>query len=224
LISMFVRRESFREYLRRYPVTSVLLGINTLVMLYVLINGGVEESGKLYWYGAMGSEAFTEHQYWRLFTSAFLHAGVMHFLMNMFSILVLAAPLEMMLGRGKYILFFVLTVLASSLSVYFLSNDFAVGASGYGFGVLGLYLYFILRMRGLLDPGSVRTILAFVAINWIYTFMNAGISISGHFGGFLGGFLFGAVFIPSVKELHRIPVWSMDQDGEVDKEQGPDKE
>lgn len=200
---ILVRNENLKQYLSRYPITCLIIGINTLAMLYTTIMGGLSDPYIVYLLGGLIPENIWGGEYYRLVTYAFLHNGMAHFLMNMFFIALIAPPVERMLGKARYILFFVFSVLFSGIVIMLLSIGASVGASGYGYALLGFFAYVIFFRKHLLDPDSRRTLLFFILFGWIYTFVFPSISISGHLGGFISGILIGAVFRDSLKHVGR---------------------
>lgn len=192
---MFLRRESFADYLRRFPILSVIIGLNALAMLYVIVNGGLSDDEYVIRLGGMMPEAVTSHEYWRFLTSSFLHLGMAHFLTNMFFLYVFVPPAEALLGKMKFIGLFLFSAIGSSLFVYSFGSQYAAGASGFAYGVLGFYVYLCLAFKQVMDKESAKIIYVMTALGFISSVVISGISLSGHAGGFAGGLLFGALFV-----------------------------
>lgn len=190
---MFVRRESFREFLRRYPFLSLIIAVNIAVFIYTALRFGVNDSFSLVYFAGIVPETVMVGQYWRFFTYAFLHDGFMHLIMNMFFLIVIAPPLERIIGHLRMMLLFVFSVASTSLLVYTAGTQYGVGASGFAYGVLGLFLYIVLHHKDFIDPDSRKIVLIWMAIGWAGTLIIPGISFYGHLGGFIGGFLFGLI-------------------------------
>lgn len=192
---MFIRRESFGDFLRRYPFLSTIIALNILVFGYTALRFGVSDSYSLVYFAGIVPEAAAYGEYWRFFTYAFLHDGFMHLIMNMFFLIVIAPPLERIIGRLRMLLLFLFSVLGTSLLVSTVGTGYGVGASGFAYGVLGLFLYIVLHHKGFIDPDSRKIVLIWMAIGWVSTLIIPGISFYGHLGGFIGGFLFGLIFV-----------------------------
>ena len=127
-----------------------------------------------------------EGEWWRLLTSAFLHYGPLHLAMNMYALWLLGGALEDAMGRGRYILLYVVSGLAGSAGALLLDPDkFTAGASGCVFGLMGAALV-LERQRIDVFGGSVVGLLA---LNLAFTFFWPNISIGGHVGGLAGGAL-----------------------------------
>ncbi len=83
-----------------------------------------------------------QHQTYRLFTSMFLHLSFTHILFNMFTLLVVGPPVEVMLGKSRFLALYLLAGLGGSVCSYLISPapEIGVGASGAIFGVMAAYL------------------------------------------------------------------------------------
>ncbi len=177
--------------LNRPQVTIALIAVNVLV--YGLLNNGHAIGG----YGVndldLYGPAVADGEWWRLITAGFLHASVLHLLMNMFALWIFGSQLEPVLGKGRYLAAYGASLLAGSLGVMVLSFDSpTVGASGAIFGLLGVALV-LQRSSGInVWQSGLGTI---VVINLLITFGIPGISIGGHLGGLLGGIVCGAVIV-----------------------------
>ncbi|MFF2481573.1 rhomboid family intramembrane serine protease [Paenibacillus sp. NPDC058071] len=196
---IFLRYESFREYLRLYPVTVILIALNIVYFIVVALNGGTTDTYTLIKYGAFVTlpdvDPYGILEPWRYVTSMFMHAGFQHLLFNMFSLLVFAPPLERLLKKPRYLLFYLLCgVLASAFSavMQLVLGDgplLAVGASGAIYGVYGAFLYIALFRKAWLDDGSRKTVYTILVFGIIYSILIPKISLWGHVGGGLAGFL-----------------------------------
>ena len=122
---------------------------------------------------------------WQLLTSAFTHVSPIHIALNMLGLYLFGPVIEAAIGRGRFLVVYLLSGLAGSAMVYWLSAEHGstLGASGAIYGLLGAALVLATKVRG-----DVQGILLLLAINTIYTFSGPGnISWQGHLGGFLGG-------------------------------------
>lgn len=129
-------------------------------------------------------------EYYRLFTSMFLHYGLLHLVMNMWALWVLGRTLERVLGPLRFLALYLISGLGGSVSVYLFAGPHAptAGASGAIFGLFAA-LFIVLKRLGR-DTSSVIPILV---INLVISFV-PGISLAAHLGGFLTGGLLAAAF------------------------------
>jgi membrane associated rhomboid family serine protease len=134
---------------------------------------------------ALFGPAVADGEWYRLITSGFVHAGLLHLAMNMFVIWIAGSQLEPLLGRLRFSLLYLASLLAGSAGALLLSPDvFTVGASGAAFGLMGA-LAVGMYHRGIdIWRTGVGTI---ILINLLITFTVPSISIGGHVGGLLGG-------------------------------------
>ena len=122
---------------------------------------------------------------WRLFTSGFLHIGPLHLAFNMIALWIIGRDLEQVLGWGRFLLVYLISLLGGSLVVFLFENEttMTAGASGAVFGLMGGLAVVLLRLRR-----SPRPALTIILLNVVISFVVPGISILGH----LGGLVFGA--------------------------------
>jgi membrane associated rhomboid family serine protease len=169
-------------------VTKTLVGINIAVYVITAAQGAGINSpgGTLFAKWVLFGPAVANGDWWRLITSTFLHASLIHIAFNMYFLWFVGAPVEMALGRGRFLLVYIVSGLAGSAgALVYTPTSPTVGASGAIFGILGAALV-LERQRNYVLGGSA---LALVLINLVLSFAISGISIGGHIGGLVGGAL-----------------------------------
>lgn len=188
---LFLRYENFRQYIRWYPVTTIILFVQIVMYGWMEIVGSTSDNYTLVRFGALVNEAPFAGQYWRYFASQFLHSGFDHLLFNSFSLFVFAPPLERMLGKWKYAVFYLGSGFIGNLAtvLFFHGPVVSVGASGAIYGVFAAYLFIALFYKKALDKQSSSTIVTIVVVGFIYSFLIPQINYYAHIGGFVGGFL-----------------------------------
>ena len=126
------------------------------------------------------------NEWYRLFTVALTHAGLLHLGFNMYALLVLGNPLEAAFGARKLLLVFFFSLLTGSLtSAYFASaTSYSVGASGAIFGLFGAMVIVGNRIGA-----EVRSIYVIIGINFAIGFVLGGIDWKAHLGGLIGGLI-----------------------------------
>lgn len=188
---MFTRTESLATYVRKFPVTATIILINLLVFILLSINGGSTNLNTLIEYGAMNRTFVQNGEWYRLFTSAFLHIGLQHFLFNTFALYVFCCELEKTIGKLAYLGLYVASILGSGLAVFFFADAYSVtaGASGAIFGVFGAIYALMRTNRYYFDAATKQMFNVLLVLNVIFTFVGSSVSVSGHIGGLLTGFL-----------------------------------
>lgn len=172
-------------------VTYTLIGICILLFILMYIFGnGSEDKYTLIKFGANLDRLVRAGDYYRLFTSIFLHIGIIHLLCNMFSLYAIGKEIENLFGKVKYLIIFVLSGISGSLlSIAFTHNTISAGASGAIFGLLGALLYFGYYYRAYLGAVIRSSIIPIIVINLVIGFLTPGIDNAAHIGGLICGVL-----------------------------------
>lgn len=140
--------------------------------------------------GANFAPLIRQGEVWRVITYMFLHASLLHLIVNMYSLYALGASVENFLGRWKFIVvYFVSGICGGLLSAATGSNTISVGASGAIFGLAGALLYFGYHYRTYLGEAIKKQIIPIILINLLIGYLIAGIDNFGHIGGLIGGIL-----------------------------------
>jgi membrane associated rhomboid family serine protease len=190
-------------------VTKTLIVINSLMMLVTLAFTGRgllfgEISQVHVWGGLIAVPAqltnaegavvatvggISGGEYYRLFTSMFLHFGLIHLLVNMYALWVLGRTLEGVLGRGRFLALYLLSGFGGSVAVYLFEAPDAItaGASGAIFGLFS-GLFVVMRRLGRDTSWVVPVLVINVIISFVWP-----VSILGHLGGLITGAVAAAV-------------------------------
>jgi membrane associated rhomboid family serine protease len=176
------------------PVTRILVGINVALFIVEILLGAVGfvsggSADALVSMGALVPAYVADGEYWRLFTAMFLHAGVLHVAFNMYALYLGGSFLEIIAGRGKYLVIYLVAGLAGNVAVYALAAPYSVtiGASTAIFGIFGALFVYSLHFRDTAAGRALRSMGAVILINLLFTFLVPGISWQGHIGGLVGG-------------------------------------
>jgi membrane associated rhomboid family serine protease len=136
---------------------------------------------------ALNGPAVANGEVYRIVTAGFLHSGLFHLLVNMYSLWILGTLLEPGVGRLRFLLIYFVSLLAGSFGALLVTPDAnTVGASGAIFGLMSSAVL-VMRQRGI-DPMQSGLPL-WIGINLVFSFAVPGISIGGHIGGLVGGAL-----------------------------------
>lgn len=170
-------------------VTYVLIGINLLIFALQMASPELERALALW------PPAVADGEVYRLLTSAFMHFGLTHIAFNMLALYFVGPPLEIALGRMRFIALYLLSALGGSVLVYLLTfNALTAGASGAVFGLFGAT--FVVGKRLNMDT---RSVLMIIVLNLAFTFVyplitSQNISWQGHIGGLVTGAVVAAAF------------------------------
>lgn len=138
-----------------------------------------------------------QHQEWRLITSIWVHAGVVHLLANMISLLFIGIRLEREFGFVKIGLLYIISGFgANILSSLFLQSTISVGASGALFGLLGAMLSELLTNWAIYANkcAALLTLTLIIVINLAMGIL-PHMDNFAHIGGFITGFLLGFILL-----------------------------
>lgn len=192
---MFIRTESFKQFLKHYPVTTVILAVDTLIFLFFFVAGKAAPflAFDAFQFLVGSNQAIRDGALWQMITPIFLHITFQHFLFNAFSILIFAPALEAMLGKVRYLLAFLGTGIIANIAELFLQP---VGFSHYGasaavFGLFGIYLFLIVFRRSWISSQDQTIVLVTLALGLVFSFVGTGIDVVGHLTGFLSGLALG---------------------------------
>jgi rhomboid protease GluP len=135
-------------------------------------------------------------EFYRIFTSTFLHVGMLHLLLNIFVLGVIGSFLERVVSTIRFFNIFLLSSIVAYISFTLFSNyENGAGASGGIFGLWGAYLSLKLWHEKYL-PGSVngipvwRLAVILTANFFAEFFIFGGAGLEVHLGGFLAGFAY----------------------------------
>jgi len=210
---------------RPYKFTIAFLVANIFVFLLMWQSSGMSfqalwlfPTNVLVAYGSKLNVLIREqHQWWRFVTPMFVHVGVLHLLVNMYSLWIVGPYVEKLYGSAKFVVFWVLTgtagVVGSYLTVVgpdrnlgplarfiFKTQDSpSAGASGALFGLVGVLFVFGIKYRHELPEGFKRAfgtgMLPIIVLNLFIGYMAHGlIDNAAHLGGLASG-AFLALFI-----------------------------
>jgi membrane associated rhomboid family serine protease len=183
-----VRARSFADVGTDFIVTKALLAANVVVFLAQVVQAGsiTNPYGELFQRGALYGPLVAQGDWYRMVTCAFLHGGVLHIFFNMLMLWWFGRPLEALLGRGRFLAVYFVSILAGSAGALVVSPEVpTIGASGAVFGILGAGLV-LERSRINVFGGSALII---VILNLALSFTLNNVSIGGHVGGLIGGAL-----------------------------------
>lgn len=129
---------------------------------------------------------------WRIVTHGFVHFGVLHLASNMLCLFLFGRMLEKSIGRWRFVLLYMLSLLGGGIAVLLFGGDgLHAGASGAVWGLMATAL--VLYIKAQVSPAGI---LRGILFNLIYTFA-AGASWQAHIGGGVIGLIAALLLIPS---------------------------
>jgi membrane associated rhomboid family serine protease len=192
------------------PATYVLIALNVAAYLVEIAggSGGLSPgaSSVLIDFGLFGPSV-AEGEWYRLLTSGFLHASIVHIGFNMFALYFLGRILEPGIGTVRFVAIYLASLFAGSLGALLLDpNALTIGASGAVFGIFGA-TFVIARHRGI--EGLAASIGVVLLLNLAITFGSREISIGGHLGGLVTGVLCTLIIVAGERGMlgpRRMPI------------------
>lgn len=177
------------------PVTMALAGINAGIFLAMALAGAAGSGEQMIRWGAMYTGVMDQpKEFYRVFTSMFLHFDAGHLAGNMIILLALGDNLERALGRVRYLLVYLLSGVGAGIASAVFNRWMgytvvAAGASGAIFGVIGALLCLVVKNRGRLEELTAPR-LGLMVIYVLYGGLRTpGVDNAAHLGGLLTGVL-----------------------------------
>ena len=182
---------------RHWHITYTLILINVAMygLQQLIPNRWMINHGLMWW-------PYVQHgEYYRLISYGFLHLqnDPTHLLWNMINLFIYGVSLERMMGRWKFLLVYLGSIVFGAFGVYILApGTNVVGASGGLFGLMGSFMTLLIIMK---QKDTARIFALITAANVIYSLLTpSNISHACHAGGFVGGVLLTLLFVPFVKK------------------------
>lgn len=169
-------------------ITYALLAINIVIFFYLLI---YDKTGNITSLLVNDYEEIQAGQYYRLITSMFMHADIIHLAFNMYALYTLGPQVERYYGSKRFIFIYFLSGIMGNIfsSLFLMSGEISLGASTALFGLLGSISYFTYYYRATIQNFLNSPILPTLIVNLIISLSVTNIGLMGHVGGFIGGLL-----------------------------------
>ncbi len=192
---------------KAYPLTYGIIVVNVIAYIFsALFSGNIIDMDMetLVNMGALwGPLVVLKGEWWRLLTAMFLHGGMTHILMNMFSLYLIGRGVELYFERKAYISIYLFSGLLGGLaSLYMHPNSVGVGASGAIFGIFGALAGFFLAHRNKIEEHSKAFMKDFgivLGLNLVLGLSIPSIDVSAHIGGLVIGLIGGFVISKNPK-------------------------
>jgi membrane associated rhomboid family serine protease len=188
-------------------VNYLLIGLNIFVFIYWQHWG--HDVQLTYAYATVPGEILSGKNFVTLFTSMFLHGGILHLAGNMLFLFIFGDNVEDAMGHGRYLIFYLLCGMLAGLShvffIFFLGQDLRVpslGASGAISAVLAAYMrlfpgkkvylwvfLFIIPVPAIIAVGVWFAFQLIDGLGMLGGGMASNVAYAAHIGGFLFGFI-----------------------------------
>jgi rhomboid protease GluP len=212
--------------------TYALIAINVLIFVIRAFSRDLDDQIFL-WGANHAPDVLLNSEYYRLFTSMFLHASIfnpfggyalqnsLHLIFNMYILYAVGISLERLFGHARFLIIYLLGGLGGSVLSLLLSgpDSYSVGASGAVFAILGgefIYLYHHRILMGAVGRARRQSLIVFGVVNLVFGFASLApgsamrVDNWAHIGGLAGGMIL-AWFISPILNLRSHP----DHPGEI---------
>lgn len=198
---------------KNITITNILIGICILFYIITTLLYGIEMSAydALDFCGYNPMIIYNDSSYYRLITANFIHFGILHIVVNCYSLNNIGPFVERVLGYRDYIIVIVSSAIMTTLIPYimFLINGFGYnsvsgGISGVICGLLGSIGAMALLYKGQFKD-VFRSILPSIMLMIFMSISFDDISLSGHICGMFGGFVSSYILLKiKLKYMNRI--------------------
>ncbi len=194
----------------RRPITIWILAlVLSLIFVAMSLQEGIPDrfSSQLMvrWGGGKHSD-FEMRDWWRLFTSAFVHANRAHLENNLYGLLMGGLLAEIFFGPAQVLTLIVVSAVAGTATAVWEGNPCSVGASCAIYGLSGASLAFLVRNLGRIRMRDLIRLNGLVWISLLDIFHDSYAAIAkdypqsgtnpGHWAGWLAGFSWGLCCAP----------------------------
>ncbi len=202
------------KFLRNQSATRLLIYVNVAIFVIVVILNFFIANFTQDYIALSPSNIFQGKYLWTFLTSMFMHGGLIHILVNMFVLFSLGSLMEKIIGKRRFIFFYLISGLVAGLLFVLLAGFFgttelgakifgdpsipAVGASGAIFAIAGLFMMLTPKLKFTIIFLPFFSLPAYAMIpivlfgTWLVS-SSTGFPIgnTAHLGGFLCGIVYG---------------------------------
>ncbi|SFV52959.1 FIG056164: rhomboid family serine protease [hydrothermal vent metagenome] len=176
------------------------------LLVFMLSTLGVSWQNSIFEFSAIqGYAVIIQGEFYRLFTSMFVHNDIIHISMNMLSLYMVGRIVERLFSSWAYLaLYFISGFFGSFAYMSMTLYDGAVGASGAIFGIFGALAGFVLVHRRTMQQQFMQFMRDFgiiLVINFFIGVIFPNIAMSAHIGGLVAGVIGGFIIAKNVNNL-----------------------
>jgi membrane associated rhomboid family serine protease len=189
------------------PLAPVAMAITTLMVVLLSIMAWTDFAGAEEWMGASREEVFNQQQYWRAWTTLFVHGDGKHLLSNSFLFFTLGTFLTGYFGIARVLLsaFFFGGVTNLWVLQSMPLQTHLIGLSGVVFWMGGawLILYFLIDRKRTWVHRFLRAMGVGLLLFMPAEAFDPSISYQSHFVGFISGIIAGLLYFQFNKKSLR---------------------
>ncbi len=194
-----------------FKATTTAFVTPSLILANVLIFAAMVRSGvsptdptpqNLIAWGADFGPLTTNGEWWRMLTSAFVHIGIIHILMNIYVLYSIGRLTERLFGHFGFLVLYLLAGVGGSVaSLAWRLHTVSAGASGAIFGLYGGLFAFLLLQRHTMPAETLKALASstgiFLLYNVIFGVVRQGTDMAAHLGGLVSGVCIGLLLAQS---------------------------
>lgn len=211
----------FQIFPRFFRLAHFFVCLNIFVYLFLCFQGQKgflntffqgPDAAELLFYGAKQNGLIALGQWYRIFTSLFLHANLIHMVVSAFTLWHVGANFERQFGWKRFFCVYMLCGISGSLCSFSLLPGISVGDAG---GLFGLFAFLaliqicrsVLKFRHEASEGNLyrkfllyikfvdKNLLVLAVLNVLFCFVSSSLDAAGCLGGTMVGLLCGFAFI-----------------------------
>jgi len=164
-----------------------------------------------FWQGLLGDwrANFAAQPYVMFLSYGFLHGGIIHFAVNMFTLISIGKPVIQRIGQVRFLVLYIGSMLGGGAGFALLSQSVQpmIGESGALFGLAGAIVAWEVRRRVRSKRPMwpvLKVILLLLALNLILWWVMRGqLAWETHLGGFVSGWILALLIDPRSRQFVR---------------------
>ena len=186
----------------------LMIGINVVIFIIMEFLGSTEDTGFMLQWGAACRPFILNGEWYRLFTSMFLHFGIYHLANNMAVLLFMGDMVENAVGHWKYLAIYLGSGLVGNLLSLYMdiqsqSNIVSAGASGAIYGIIGGVFVLMIKNKKQVREIVIRRLVFVIVVTIYYGSQAAQIDNAAHVGGLIGGIVLTVLFTVHKQNTYR---------------------
>ena len=195
-----IKNRKVRKLLSLPLITITLAIANVILFLYTDIIINAAEKTLFYLkYSNISALTLEQKEFYRLFTSTFMHFDISHLIGNMFSLIIIGYLLEPIMGHIKYLILYLISGIGASVcsALYhanFTTIAIAMGASGAIFGIFGAYITYALLGKIEKQYISYPRLILAIGLILVNSFQLDSVDNAAHLGGVIIGSIIAYIY------------------------------